>query len=365
MADQDLNRNETATPHKLLDARKRGEVAKSTDMVAALVFAAAVTYVAAQGWQMTREIFRFNQLLLSQAGRLDGNLTAMTALTGFAIKGTLATLAPFFITLMLAAIIGNLVQTGPVLSLHPLSPDFNRLNPVKGIQKIFSARTLFELLRALLKLMCLGLVAYYALKSLLSQFISLPGLSTLGTLRALIDDLASLGLKMAAMLGVIALIDVIYMRRAFAKKMRMSQREVRDEFKQREGDPRIRTRLRELQRDMRKRSAALIKTRNADVIITNPTHVAVALRYQHDEMASPQVIAKGAGMLAAVMRRIAARHHIPVIQNRLLARQLFRHVDVEQHVPTALYADVARIIVWVVAMREARQRSAMPMAGQP
>ena len=363
MADQDINRSESATPHKLLDARKRGQVAKSTDIVAALVFAAAATYLATQGWQLTRDIFRFNQLLLSQAGRIDGNLSAMTALIAFAIKGTLAALAPFFITLMLAAIIANLVQTGPVFSLHPLSADFKRLNPVSGLQKIFSTRTLFELLRACLKLLLLGLVAYAALKSLMPQFFQLAGLSALGTVRTLLDDLASLGLKLAAMLVLIALIDVIYTRRAFANKMRMSKREVRDEFKQREGDPRIRARLRELQREMRKRGAALVKTRNADVVITNPTHVAVALRYQHGEMNSPQIIAKGAGMLAAVMRKIAARHHIPVIQNRLLARQLFQQVEVEQHVPTALYADVARIIVWVFAMREARQRSAKSTSG--
>lgn len=358
MAEQDLNRPESATPHKLLEARKRGQVARSTDFVAALVFAAAMTYFAAQGWTVTHDLFRLMRALLGRAGHLDASIAAIMPLIADAIKTSLMALVPFFIVLMLAAIVGNLVQTGPVLSLHPLSPDFNRLNPINGFRKIFSLRSLFESMRACLKLLLLGLVAFQALNRLSPQFFHVSTLSAYGHVQFLLGEGASLGLKMAAMLGLIALIDIVYVRREFAKKMSMSKREIRDEFRQREGDPRIRARLRELQREMRKRSAALVQTRHADVVITNPTHVAVALRYQHGEMQSPQIIAKGAGVLAAVMRKIAARHQIPVIQNPPLARQLFRQVGVEQHVPMQMYAEVARIIVWVFAMRQARERAA-------
>ncbi|HVE55129.1 MAG TPA: EscU/YscU/HrcU family type III secretion system export apparatus switch protein, partial [Ramlibacter sp.] len=173
----------------------------------------------------------------------------------------------------------------------------------------------------------------------------------------LLEDFASLGLKLAAVLWLIALVDLIFTRRQFAKKMRMSHRELKDEVKQREGDPRVRSRLRELRRDMRKRSNSVRHTRNADVLITNPTHVAVALRYEHGRMPAPQVVAKGRGFLAAAMRVIAARHNIPVVQNPPLARRLYKEVSLQRDVPPALFADVARIIVWVMAMRDARRRA--------
>ena len=134
----------------------------------------------------------------------------------------------------------------------------------------------------------------------------------------------------------------------------MSKRELKDEVKHREGDPRIRSRLRELRREMLKRSMALSKTGSADVLITNPTHFAVALRYRHGEMAAPQLLSKGAGGMAAAMRRIAAAKRIPVVQNRTVARAIYFGMDIDQDVPPALYADVARIMVWILAMRRAR-----------
>jgi flagellar biosynthetic protein FlhB len=138
--------------------------------------------------------------------------------------------------------------------------------------------------------------------------------------------------------------------------MRMSHRDIKDEHKQREGDPRIRARLRQLRQEMLKKSQAVRKLPGSDVVVTNPTHLAVALSYKHGEMAAPRVVAKGAGDLAAKMREMALRHGIPVVENRALARELFFKVDFEQPVPEKLYPQVARILVWVFAMREARAK---------
>jgi flagellar biosynthetic protein FlhB len=352
---QDLDRNEPATPHKLQEARKRGQVAKSADVVSAVVFTAAVTYLYWHGWGSLYEVFRFGQSIFTFAARSNIDVAVAMQIVAYVVKGALAILAPFFATIVLAGILANLMQTGPVFSTYPLKPDLNRINPAKGLKKLFSLRTLFELLRSVLKLALLGFVSYLALKSLIPQFFNLAGLSPFGYVHTLLDNTASLGLKMALMLGFIALLDLLYMRRQFAKQMSMSKRELKEEVKQREGHPRIRSRLRSLRQEMRKRSAAVAKTKNADVLITNPTHMAVALSYKHGEMESPQVVAKGAGMLASAMRTIAARHNIPVVQNRSLARRLFHQVDFGQHVPVSLYADVARIIVWVFAMRRSQQ----------
>jgi flagellar biosynthetic protein FlhB len=362
MSGQDLDRNQAATPYKLEKARERGQVAKSPDVVAVVVFTSAMVFLTWQGWPTWREQFRLDRALLAQAALMEASPSSLWSLVEHMLVGGMKLAAPFFVTLLLAAVLGNLLQTGPVLSIEPIKADWTRINPVTGLKRLFSLRTLFVAARTLLKLLLLAVVVYQALKSLAPHFYTVADLAPVGIVRTLLDDLASLGLKIALMLGFIALLDLIYTRREFAKQMRMSRRELKDEVKHREGDPRIRARLRELRREMLKRSLALRKTRNADVLITNPTHVAVALRYVHGQMQSPQLIAKGAGLMAAEMRRIAARHAIPIVQNPLLARTLFHDLPVDHSVPPDLYAQVARIIVWVFAMRDARRRGGGPSA---
>lgn len=354
MAEQDLDRNEDATPYKLEKARDRGQVAKSADVVSALVFTVAVAYLYWKGWDGLQAQFRYDHALLTQAGRLDGGAASLWWLLGGLIRDTGASLAAFFSALVVAAVVGNLVQTGPVLSAEPIKADFDRLNPVTGLKKLFAMRTLFEGARAIVKLLLLTLVVYHAIKSLAPQFPQLASMPPAKLAHTVLDDTASTGLKIALVLCLIALVDFGYTRREFAKKMRMSRRDLKDEHKNREGDPRIRARLRELRREATLRSMAARKTASADVLLTNPTHYAVALRYVHGEMTSPQLVAKGAGVLAASMRQIAAKHRIPVVQNPPLARQLFRDIEVDQQVPPELYAQVARILVWVFAMRESR-----------
>jgi len=354
MAEQDLDRNEAATPYKLEKAKEKGQVGKSADMVSALVFTVAIVYFYWKGWDGLLAQFRYDHALLTHAGRIDASGANLWHLLGGMVGDSLIMLVPFFGALVITAIVANMMQTGPILSMEPVKPDFDRLNPVNGLKKLFAMRTLFDGARAIVKLLLLTLVVYYALKSLVPQFFHLAAMSPAGQARTLVDDAASTGLKIALMLCLIALVDYAYTRREFDKKMRMSKRELKDENKNREGDPRIRARLRELRREALKRSMAARQTKNADVLLTNPTHFAVALKYVHGEMQSPQLIAKGTGTLAAAMREIAARHHIPVVQNPPLARELYHSLEVDQHVPPSLYAQVARILVWVFAMREAR-----------
>lgn len=351
MAEQDLDRNHAATPYKLQKARERGQVAKSADMVSAVVFTVAVVYLYWKGWDGLRAQFAQDHVLLSQAGKLDASPANLWRLVGGMVQGTALLLAPFLGALMLSALIANLMQTGFILSAEPIKPDFNRLNPVNGFKKVFAMRTLFDTGRALVKLFILTLVAYFALKDLVPQFFQLASMPPAGLAHLMIQDAASAGLKIALALGLIALVDLGFTRREFSKQMRMSHKEMTDEHKHREGDPRIKSRIRELRREMLKRSQAVQNTAKADVLITNPTHVAVALRYVHGEMNSPELVAKGAGLMAAAMRRIAAFKGIPIVQNRPLARALYRDLAVEQSVPPAHFKQVARILVWVFAMK--------------
>lgn len=356
MAEQDLDRNHAATPYKLRKARERGQVAKSADVVSAVVFTSAMVFLSWRGWTTWRDQFRFDQALLVEAARATSAVP--WSLVQRLLRESVLLALPFFVTLLLSAALGNLLQSGWVLSLEPIKADWTRVNPVTGFKRLLSLRTLFHGARAILKLALLGAVVYFALRRLAPQFHAIARLSPLGMVRAILGDLASLGLEIAAMLAFIALLDLVYTRREFAKQMRMSRRELTDEIKHREGDPRIRARLRELRRELLKRSQGLRRTRDADVLVTNPTHLAVALRYAHGEMPSPQLVAKGAGFVAAAMRRIASRHGIPIVRNPTLARALYRELPVDGHVPPAFYAPVARIIVWVLALREARARPA-------
>lgn len=354
MSEQDLDRNEEATPYKLQKAREKGQVAKSSDVVSVLVFIVALVFLYWRGFDGMRELFKFNLALMLKVAATDTGFVENWHLISTMLKGGLLMLLPFFLALMLTGIVANLVQIGPILSTDPIKPDFTRLNPANGIKKFFSMRSLFDAARICLKLLLLSMVVYIALKGLSDQFFQIAKYSAREALHLLIDDVVGLGFKMALMLFILAVVDLVYTQKEFAKKMRMSKRDIKDEMKNRDGDPRIRSRLRELRKELLKRSQAAAKTKNADVLITNPTHIAVALRYEHGKMESPQLLAKGAGSLAAAMRKIAARHQIPVVQNRSLARKLFHDVEFDQHVPPHLYTEVARIMIWILTMRKAR-----------
>ncbi|MBT9503760.1 MAG: EscU/YscU/HrcU family type III secretion system export apparatus switch protein [Burkholderiaceae bacterium] len=360
MAEQDLDRSAAATPYKLSEARKRGQAAKSADLVSALVFGAAIVFLQIYGWDQVREQFQFDRLLLVSLGHVDQHGWALWSLTRHALTQACLLAMPLLLSIMLAAIAANLLQTGPLLSSHPIKPDWSRLSPATGFKRVLSTRTLFDTMRTLLKLSLLGYVVCGALTALMPQFHQIAGMPSQGFARLLVDDLSAVGLKLTVAMLVIAALDHVYTLREFSRKMRMSQRELRDEHKHREGDPRIRARIRELRRELLKRSRMLSQTRMADVLITNPTHLAVALRYEHGAMTAPVMLGKGRGVMADTMRKIAALHRIPVVESRSLARALYAEVATNASIPEQHYAAVARLMVWVLAMREASRRAAAP-----
>jgi flagellar biosynthesis protein FlhB len=358
MAEQDLDRSEAATPFKLQKARERGQTARSTEIVATAVFLVALAWLSWQGLDAWRALLALAQVPLLRAGELRGDATALWPLVSALITSSSAVLWPLLVALMAAAVASSVAQTGAVFSWEPLRMDFTRLHPATGFKRVFSGRTLFDGARACVKLIALGVVGWLALKALLPQFPALSAVPAAEFARVLVADVVGMGMKLALALAVIACADLAFTRREFGRRMRMSRRELKDEYRNREGDPRIRARLRELRREMLKRSQSLKNTRDADVVLTNPTHYAVALRYVHGEMDAPRIIAKGAGQLAAAMREIAARHSIVVVQNPPLARRLFREAPLDGYLPPAFHAEVARIIVWVLAARRERERAA-------
>lgn len=354
MAEQEQNRNENATPFKLQQARKRGMVSKSPDMVSAAILLAMVAYLYAMGWSSAREQLNLARAALTQAGRLDFSFAATLGLVSRLLTESVYALAPFLLMLVLTAIVANLGQTGPVFSFKPLGPDFDRVNPAKGFERLFSMQIVYTAVKSLIKLALLVCVFVVAVRHLIGPLVGLLNVDPRNYVPRLLDLSAALAFKLALVIFVMALIDVAWVRWEFAKRMRMSRRELREELKHREGDPRVRARLRELRNELLKRSRALKKVPSADVLVTNPTHVAVAISYKHGEMHAPRLVAKGAGGLAEKMKKLAYRHRVPVVEQPTLARALFHQVERDAFVPEEFYPQVLKILVWVYAMRDAR-----------
>ncbi len=346
----DQDRGLPASPYKLEQARKRGSVARTAEIGGAAVFATAVVWMHWRGWQGVLDLAALGRALLA-ASAASGDGQALWRLLADSMTATLQLLAPVMVAILLAAIVAGLLHIGPLLSFQPIAPDWTRLHPGQGLSRLFSMRVLQEGLKALLKLGALIVVLYSMLSSIQPRIGQLSALPAASMGREVMAIAASAGLKVAVALGLIALLDLVFTRQQYAKQMRMSHRELVEESRQREGDPRIRARLRGLRKEMLSKIRALERTGDADVLLVNPTHVAVALRYEHGRMAAPQVLSKGAGGLAQAMRRIAQRRGIPIVRNEPLARALYESTPIDAPVPSAHFAEVARLMVWVLAMR--------------
>jgi flagellar biosynthetic protein FlhB len=356
-AEQDADLTESATPYKLEQARKEGSVAKSMDLVSAAILGALIVSIYASGSTALKQSLKLHRDILSRASQLNWSADEVSVWIGHLLIDALHILAPLFLSVAIAAIMISLVQVGPVFSAKPLSPNFDRINPASGFKRLFSLRILYEAFKSVLKLAVLVTVGYFAIFDVVPGVIALAETEPKGYVTQLIDRASGVLVKLTFALFLIAAMDFAYTRWEFAKRMRMSRRDLRDESKNREGDPRLRARLRELRMEMLKRSQSMRNVSKADVLITNPTHVAVALSYEHGTVGAPKLIAKGAGEAAHKMRKVAGRHHIPIVQNKALARALYKEVDYNGFVPEKMYAEIAKIMVWVYTMREHRLAS--------
>ncbi|MGD8912215.1 MAG: flagellar biosynthesis protein FlhB [Candidatus Thiodiazotropha sp.] len=353
MAEQqtEQDRTEPATPTKLRDAKRRGQVSKSMEVNSLFILSMGVALFYLLGEGMVSRQLALSHELFSNAHRIQLDPVQSLLLFEYTVDWMLSIFWPPMAALIVISILMNIAQTGPVFSFYPLKPDTSRINPVNGFKRLFSVRLLFESLKTLIKLLLFAGVLYFAISSLLPSMIGLLDRHPDSYPLYLADKANSIALKLLAVLLFIALLDLLYTRWDFAKRMRMSRREIKDEVKRREGDPQIRAKIRELQREAAKRAGSLRKVPDADVLITNPTHLSVALVYQRGVMAAPQVIAKGAGELAWRMREVAKNHHVPIVENKALARRLFQSVDIDQPISEELYPLVAKILVRILASR--------------
>lgn len=353
MAEQEQNRSETATPFKLKEAKKRGQVAKSLEVNSLLVVMGFLAAIYIWGSHMIQQQLNIERMIFSQAHLIDFDNSHLLAWFETVFLAVVHAFSPLVMTLIVVMVASNLLQTGPIFTFFPLKPDFQRINPVAGFKRVFSLRMLFEGLKSIIKLLLFGAVLYAAISSLIPKLLGLMDADPHGYPLHLMDVVSRLIFKLGMAILAVAILDLIYTRWDFANKMKMSRRELKEEVRRREGDPEIRARIRALRKEAAKRGKALQRVPEADVLITNPTHLAVALLYKRGEMSAPQVIAKGSGELAQNMKRVARKHHVPVVENKDLARRLFRQVEIEAAVPESLYPPIAQLLAWVYRHKQA------------
>jgi flagellar biosynthetic protein FlhB len=358
MAEQEQNRSEPATPFKLEDAKKQGQVAKSLDFNSFAIVAALLFAVLALGASTVSKLAALDATLFAVSGDIE-LASVGTAIAWFAqlMMAFLGIILPIAAIGVVCAVLANLLQTGPIFTFVPLKPKFERINPVAGFKRLFNKKMLFEGVKTFVKLCLFGTIAC---GFILSALPSLPGVAV-GEVGVQTDWLARNATALLFRLGlamlVIALLDVAWVRWSFRKQMMMSRRELKEEAKRREGDPLIRAKLRELQRENLKRAKSMGRVPDSDVLITNPQHIAIALKYVRGEMSAPHIVARGMDAWAADMRAIAHRNGIPVIQRRSLARELYRRGQLDRPIPPHTFVDVARVYVEAEAQKRARERA--------
>jgi len=319
---------------------------------AAVAVVAAGPRIAAGAMREMRGLLQFDAVSLAQP-------QSMPAALGRAWLQAMTLCTPLLAACAAAALLAPILLGGWNFSVKALQPDFGRLNPTSGLGRIFSSHGAVELLKGLAKVSWIGGVGALYLSRHRG---ALAGLSAESADSGIADGVALVvgaGAWMAGALLAVAAFDVPYQLWSYAKRLRMSKQEVRDEFKQSEGRPEVKGRLRRLQMEMSKRRM-MEKVPTADVVITNPTHYAVALKYSSGEMRAPRVVAKGAGEIATIIRDLARQHGIPLVAAPPLARALYRGVEVEREIPAALYSAVARVLTYVYQLRAWRGGSRPP-----
>ncbi|MDR0338416.1 MAG: EscU/YscU/HrcU family type III secretion system export apparatus switch protein [Planctomycetaceae bacterium] len=340
MASEGGDKTHEATPRRREQAREQGQVAKSQDLAAALVLLFAIILLMTLGKQIAEHFANYSRVMLSDPLFLIPENTDKDGLNQSVMnefyKTVLSFMRPvglFFLLLLLVAVLANLAQIGFLWLPDKLGFDMTRLDPIKGFGRIFSMQSVMRLLMGIIKITICALVAYYAVRGEIGTILNLTENDENQISAYLVWTLLMIALKVAVALVIIAILDYMYQKWKFEQDLRMSQEEMREEMKNMLGDPQVLGKRRQIQREMAmKQRGGVQGTSDADVVVTNPTHYAVALKFDPETMDVPIVVAKGADFLAQQIRKIALEHGIPIIEKKLLAQALFKTVEIGQPV---------------------------------
>ncbi|WP_296818962.1 flagellar biosynthesis protein FlhB [Brevundimonas sp.] len=349
--DQDpASKTEEATPRKLEEARKKGDVAKTPDLASWLSLAAATGVILWTGGYfalgLAEQLVPFIASPHAMLGLLDSG--GGTEIARMAIFAAAPVLAAVMGATILAGAGGNLMQSGFLWTSDKLKPDLSRVSPMKGWQRIFGPDGLVQFLKTLLKLIATGVIAWLTLQPHAAELAGLAAMRPASVLPFALEMAGSLMTAILAFLGVTAGLDWLWQRFRFAQKMRMSREELKEDFKQSEGDPHVKARQKQIRME-RARRRMMAAVPEATVVIMNPTHYAVALKYEAGETPAPMCVAKGVDSLALKIRAVAEEAGVPVVEDAPLARALYATVDVDQTIPRAHFEAVAKVIGFVLS----------------
>ncbi|MDO1559229.1 flagellar biosynthesis protein FlhB [Brevundimonas sp. 2R-24] len=356
MAEDPESKTEEATPRKLEEARKKGDVAKSPDVSSWLSLAGATAVIGLGGpffvTQMAEGMMPFIASPHAFVGALSSG--AGPELTLQTIWPVLPFLAAIAGATILGGAGGSLIQSGLLWTTEKLKPDLKRLNPIEGFKRLFGIDGQVQFLKTLLKLIATLGIAWWALEPYAADLPNLAAMDPAAQLPFAQEVFIRLIAAVLVLLGVLAGADWLWQRFRFAKKMRMSREELKEDFKQSEGDPHVKARLKQIRAE-RSRKRMMANVPKATVVITNPTHYAVALRYEPGEDAAPVCVAKGVDTLALKIREVAAAHGVPLVEDVPLARALYAAIDVDETIPRQHFEAVAKIIGFVFARKQGRR----------
>jgi len=358
--DSDLERTEPASPRRLEEARAKGNIPRSRELnTFAILMAAALTLLImgvplAQGlMQMMKRGLTFDHTSINTTDVMWSSLT-------HAMLDTLLLFFPFLLVLLIAALAAPMMLGGWLLSAEALEPDFGRANPLKGLSRMFSTTSLAELGKALAKSLVIGLIGFWVIVHYWPAMLSLANEPLHSGMSHMTNLLGWSFIMITSGMILIVAIDVPFQLWEYSRKLRMTKEEVRQEMKESEGDPQLKARIRAMQRETA-RKRMMSEVPKADVIVTNPTHYAVALRYNEKEMRAPRVVAKGTYLLAERIRELGAENGVLILSTPPLARALYKHAELDQEIPTALFAAVAEVLAYVYQLRSYnKQGGVMP-----
>ena len=339
-------KTEEATEKRKRDAIQEGNVAKSQDLGSVVILLAGFFMLRAYGANMYSRCADFMRYCFSHILPTTFGLTeAVILINQFIIISLIVTL-PVMLAIVLAAIFANVIQVGFLFRFDPMTPNFDRMNPVSNIQNMFSWKMVAELVKSFLKIFIVAYVPYSTIKEEFPGFIDYIKSNPLPSFGSLLDICYAMGIKIILIFLVLAVADWAFQVWRHNESLKMSKEDIKEEHKQQEGDPHVKQRIRELQRRASSRRQ-MEEVPKATVVVTNPTHIAVAIKYIKDETPAPIIVAMGTGLIAQKIKEIAKEHNVPIVENKPLAREMFKKASVGDEIPQELWTAVAEILAQI------------------
>lgn len=345
-------KTEDPTPRRLQEGRKKGDVAKSMEVPsAAVLLAGLITLYMSGNYMMDKMLFIFKHYL-TNAHMLQIIPANVANLTKESMLYSAMVVAPVMTVIVVVALIANYAQIGFLFTTEKITPTFDKIDPIKGFGRLFSKQMMANTIKSIAKLVVIALIAYWEVRKVMPGILPLMDQEPRPIFLFMANTAFWIFLKSALVIALLAAADYAFQRWQFMEKMKMTKQELKDEAKQTEGDPHVKGRIRSIQMEMARRRM-MEEVPSADVVITNPTRLAVALNYDNQTMAAPKVIAKGAGFIAHRIKEIARENNIPIVEDKPLAQALFKEVGLEDTIPENLFQAVAEILAYVYSLKKA------------